>query len=100
MVNISANTESIFIRAWDRLINYRELLTENHAVIGYSGGKDSTLLLNFYSYLFQYKLIPEPLIYHLDHSIRDNAEQESLLTIFLDTNFIFKTFIKKKIFRR
>ncbi|WP_282432936.1 ATP-binding protein [Leptospira johnsonii] len=63
-------------------------------VIAFSGGKDSSLLLQFYLWLHNKNLISHfPVIYHLDHSIRDNTEQESEILKFirsLGPNSIFK----------
>ncbi|WP_108975942.1 ATP-binding protein [Leptospira ryugenii] len=66
-------------------------------VISYSGGKDSTLCLAFFSYLqTEYKL-PEPHVFHLNHQIRNNEAQEQAIESFLKANFTNVT-VKKKIF--
>ncbi|WP_125172137.1 ATP-binding protein [Leptospira haakeii] len=91
--------ESIFQSAWSQLENYQDFMKNKPAVIAFSGGKDSSLLLQFYLWLHNKNLISHfPIIYHLDHSIRDNAEQESDILKYIRSitpNSIFK----KKTFR-
>ena len=62
---------------------YSEIFSKK-SIIAYSGGKDSTVLLFIYIYLYKNKNIPEPIIFHLNHSIRDNIQQEEEISIFLE----------------
>ncbi|TGM90507.1 arginosuccinate synthase [Leptospira licerasiae] len=91
--------EYIFQSAWSRLKVYQDFMKSKPAVIAFSGGKDSSLLLQFYLWLHNKNLISHfPTIYHLDHSIRDNVEQESEILKYIQSltpNFTFK----KKTFR-
>ncbi|WP_281283027.1 ATP-binding protein [Leptospira fletcheri] len=69
--------EDVFSEAWYNLRNYQELIRRKTAVIAYSGGKDSSLLLQFYLWLRKEKhLSKDPILFHLDHSIRKNEGQE------------------------
>ncbi|TGL62874.1 ATP-binding protein [Leptospira sarikeiensis] len=91
---MNSELESIFQSAWSLLKNFQDLMREKLAVVAFSGGKDSSLLLRFYVWMHDKNLISQfPIIYHLDHSIRDNSEQESEILEFmksLDPNSIFK----------
>jgi tRNA(Ile)-lysidine synthase len=62
--------------------DYRELFSKK-SIIAYSGGKDSSLLLYLYYYLVKKKNIPIPILYHLNHSIRDNITQELQIESFM-----------------
>ncbi|TGM15890.1 arginosuccinate synthase [Leptospira selangorensis] len=89
--------ESIFQSAWSRLKNYQNFMKSKPAVIAFSGGKDSSLLLQFYLWLHNKNLISHfPTIYHLDHSIRDNGEQESDILKYIHSISPDSTFKKKK----
>lgn len=91
--------ESIFQSAWSKLKNYQDFMKSKPAVIAFSGGKDSSLLLQFYLWLHNKNLISHfPTIYHLDHSIRDNGEQESDILKYIHSIAPDSTF-KKKTFR-
>ncbi|TGK21073.1 arginosuccinate synthase [Leptospira fluminis] len=69
--------EDVFSEAWSNLRNYQELIRRKTAVIAYSGGKDSSLLLQFYLWLRKEKhLSKDPILFHLNHSIRKNEDQE------------------------
>lgn len=96
-MEISTETRDIFEKVRLRLKNYNYFLEQKKALIAYSGGKDSTLLLNFYTYLHLSYQIPRPGVFHLDHSIRDNKKQELDIRQFLATNYPFKLYLKKKI---
>jgi tRNA(Ile)-lysidine synthase TilS/MesJ len=67
------------------------------ATIAYSGGKDSALCLLFAEYLNEKYALNYPAIFHLDHMIRDNAEQESEIASFLRAKYP-QVILKKKIF--
>ncbi|PJZ50602.1 arginosuccinate synthase [Leptospira saintgironsiae] len=88
--------ESIFQSAWSKLKNYQDFMKSKPAVIAFSGGKDSSLLLQFYIWLHNKNLISHfPTIYHLDHSIRDNTEQESDILKYIQSIAPTSTFKKK-----
>ncbi len=94
-----SKTIQIFQSAFDRLTLYYPLIQNKTAVIAYSGGKDSTLLTYFYQYLYQSSKSPEPILFHLDHSIRDNFLQEKEIEIEMK-NLFNKVSIKKKTFQK
>ena len=50
-------------------------------VLAVSGGKDSMLLLHFFHGLYQKKAVLLPLIFHLNHKIRYDADQDLLLVM-------------------
>ncbi|TGK07214.1 arginosuccinate synthase [Leptospira semungkisensis] len=88
--------QNIFQTAWERLGVYHSLMREKTAVLAYSGGKDSSLLLHFYLWLLEKELILKPpVLYHLDHSIRMNQEQESEIKKFAKSLDILLVFKKK-----
>lgn len=88
--------ESIFQSAWSNLKNYQDFMKSKPAVIAFSGGKDSSLLLQFYIWLHTKNLIFHfPTIYHLDHSIRDNVDQESEISKYINSIATNSTFKKK-----
>lgn len=95
---ISENTGKIFETAWRRILPFQDMILSRPAVISYSGGKDSSLLLHFYFWLWIEKKIPVPCIYHLDHSIRFNLEQEREILEYAETTFPFPRAFKKKTF--
>ncbi|TGL59168.1 arginosuccinate synthase [Leptospira ognonensis] len=68
-----------------------------YALISYSGGKDSSILLLFYEYLHSKYLIPRPHIFHLNHQIRDNDSQENEIVDFIRSRYPHFD-LKKKIF--
>jgi tRNA(Ile)-lysidine synthase len=92
-------TVQIFQSAFNRLTLYYPLIQNRTAIIAYSGGKDSTLLTYFYKYLYQSSQSPEPILFHLDHSIRNNVQQEKEIGIEME-NLFNKISIKKKTFQR
>lgn len=55
---------------------YHELISNHRAIIAYSGGKDSKAVLELYRFLVETKVAPRPILYHLEHRIRDNKDQE------------------------
>ncbi len=95
---LSSKAKEIFEKVIRELEAYKELIFQKPALIAYSGGKDSSLLLNFYLYLFDFYKIPLPGVFHLNHCIRDNKVQEIEIGDFLIRNYPFTTFLKKKIF--
>jgi tRNA(Ile)-lysidine synthase TilS/MesJ len=94
-MNLTETTQKLFDKYYQELIDTG--IWQRPAVLSYSGGKDSTLLLYLYSYLHQTQNIPAPFVFHLDHSIRNNSIQEQEIARFLQT-FSFRSIIKKKIF--
>lgn len=68
-----------------------------YALISYSGGKDSSILLMFYDYLHSKYLIPRPHVFHLNHMIRDNASQETEIASYIGSRYPH-VYLKKKIF--
>lgn len=97
-IKFSNKTIGIFEKGFARLANYHSLIKNSTALISYSGGKDSTFLLHFYTYLFQSKGIKEPVLFHLNHSIRKNDLQELELFNYIKEKFYFLFFCKKKTF--
>ncbi|EKR62682.1 MULTISPECIES: tRNA lysidine(34) synthetase TilS [Leptospira] len=93
---ISESTRNIFDTVWKRIIPFHEMILSRSAVLSYSGGKDSSLLLHFYFWLWVEKKIPVPCIYHLDHSIRFNLEQEKKILDYTESTFPFPNLFKKK----
>lgn len=93
---ISESTRNIFDAVWKRIVPFHEMILSRPAVISYSGGKDSSLLLHFYFWLWIEKKIPVPCIYHLDHSIRFNLEQEKKILDYTESTFPFPNLFKKK----
>ncbi len=77
-------------------LNYRNLF-QTKSIISYSGGKDSSLLIYLYFYLSKKKNIPKPILFHLDHSIRDNKYQENLIREFMNSLSSKIYFLKKNI---
>ena len=75
---------------------YRELFLKK-SIIAYSGGKDSSLLLYLYYYLVKKKNIPVPILFHLNHSIRDNLAQEFQIESFMNTTLSRVIYQKKNI---
>lgn len=89
IIRRAENSDKISINVEDeiKIINllfekYREIFFIP-AIIAYSGGRDSTVLLYIYSYLAKQMLIPEPIIFHLNHMIRDNRDQEENIYTYL-----------------
>ncbi len=75
---------------------YREIFSKK-SIIAYSGGKDSSLLLYLYYYLVKKKNIPVPILFHLNHSIRDNLTQEFLIESFMNSTLSRVIYQKKNI---
>ncbi|EMY05428.1 PP-loop domain protein [Leptospira interrogans str. 2002000626] len=95
---ISESTQKIFRAVWERIAPFHEMIQSRPAVLSYSGGKDSSILLHFYFWLWIEKKIPAPCIYHLDHSIRFNLEQEKKSLNMQTVHFHFLKYSKKRIF--
>ncbi|EMY77413.1 tRNA(Ile)-lysidine synthetase [Leptospira weilii serovar Ranarum str. ICFT] len=93
---ISESTQKIFDTVWERIAPFHEMILSRPGVLSYSGGKDSSLLIHFYFWLWIEKKIPAPCIYHLDHSIRFNLEQEKKILDYAESTFPFPKLFKKK----
>ncbi|EPG74187.1 tRNA(Ile)-lysidine synthetase [Leptospira fainei serovar Hurstbridge str. BUT 6] len=88
--------ENSFSILWENLKQYQDLLRSKTAIIAYSGGKDSSLLLQFYVWLKKKnRLSKDPILFHLDHSIRDNSMQEASIVNYLE-QLGFQFVVKKK----
>lgn len=98
-MNLKESTIAIFETVYERLKPFHELMKTHPAIIAYSGGKDSTLLCNFYLFLSNKSKSIEPILFHLDHSIRDNSKQEKDIILEMKT-LSSKTHIKKKTFHK
>ncbi len=87
----------LFEKLFKELAEFHELILHRKAIISYSGGKDSTLLVLFYKYLTEKYSIPKPILFHLDHQIRNNQQQE--IEIFSEAKSYFEIVqFKKKTF--
>jgi tRNA(Ile)-lysidine synthase len=74
----------------------KELFSKK-SIIAYSGGKDSSLLLYLYYYLVKKKNIPVPILFHLNHNIRDNLTQELHIESFMKSTSSKVIYQKKNI---
>lgn len=95
-MNYTEKTIIIFHSLFKRLENYHQLILTRPALISYSGGKDSSLLLNFYQYLYDFHKIPEPKIFHLNHKIRKNNKQEEEISSNYNQNYSFPAYFKAR----
>ncbi len=75
-------SERIFQLILERSKNYSDLFRKK-TLISFSGGKDSRLLLELYRFLHRNGTAPEPVIFHLNHRIRDNQDQEKEILEFI-----------------
>lgn len=98
-MKLNESTLEIFAKVLERLKPYQSLIQNNKAIIAYSGGKDSTLLAYFYKYMFENGKCPNPILYHLDHSIRDNFLQEKEIEMEMKY-FSSEAIFKKKTFQK
>ncbi|MBP7284904.1 MAG: hypothetical protein KBA66_25180 [Leptospiraceae bacterium] len=92
-------TTTLFQSVYEKLKPFHSLIESYPAVIAYSGGKDSTLLSSFYHYLHSNSKCPEPILFHLNHLIRNNVSQEEEIILEMKT-FSTRTIVKKKTFRK
>ncbi len=100
--NKKNDNESIYnfqkeINIFEDIYKIYENIFYTKSIISYSGGKDSSLLVYLYLYLHKKKNIPKPILFHLDHSIRENQKQENLIKDFMISLSLEYYFIKKKI---
>ncbi|WCL49021.1 tRNA lysidine(34) synthetase TilS [Leptospira sp. GIMC2001] len=75
----------IYNNLTNRLSPYHEILKSGSAIVAFSGGRDSSILLDYYIHLYQIGFCKPPIIYHLDHQIRDNLKQELEIKNFLES---------------
>ncbi len=76
-----------------------EFLKKNQLILSYSGGADSSLLLEFLKYLYQEKKILKPILFHLNHKLRNNqTEILGIKKILEDSGFHF-IYKEKNIFK-
>ncbi|BDA80062.1 hypothetical protein LPTSP3_g29920 [Leptospira kobayashii] len=76
--------------------NSLSLLQKTKTIVSYSGGQDSTLVLFFYEYLHKEYNCPSPYVFHFNHGIRNNEEEETKMETFIQTRFSDFLFVKKK----
>ena len=100
--NKKNDNESIYnfqkeINIFEEIYKIYENIFSTKSIISYSGGKDSSFLVYLYLYLHKKKNIPKPILFHLDHSIRENQHQENLIKDFMISLSLEYYFIKKKI---
>ncbi|PJZ71119.1 hypothetical protein CH373_00950 [Leptospira perolatii] len=93
---MSKDIQIIFSQIWEMLKEYEDLVTKSPAIIAYSGGKDSTLIVHFYLWMKEQDLLQkDPILYHLDHSIRSNQIQEDQIRNHMES-FELPSIFKKK----
>ncbi|MCC6276165.1 MAG: PP-loop domain protein [Leptospiraceae bacterium] len=97
-MNFSESAKNIFETGFSRLFSFQEMMKNSRALIAYSGGKDSLFLLNFFYYLFEAGRIPEPIVFHLNHQIRENSIEENQIVEFIRKNYNLEFYCKKKTF--
>lgn len=97
-LNFSDAAIQIFTKGFQELKQFHSLMKQKKAIIAYSGGVDSTFLLNFFMYLHSLQIAPKPIIFHLDHKIRKNESQENDLKEYISSHFSTLFFCKKKTF--
>ncbi|HRG48340.1 MAG TPA: ATP-binding protein [Leptospiraceae bacterium] len=97
-MSFKEKTVFLFESAYERLKPYHTLLQSKTPIIAFSGGKDSTLLVHFYHYLSNTIHSPEPILFHLNHGIRNNSLQEEEIRSEMK-RLSTKTITKKKTFQ-
>lgn len=85
----------LFQKLYESLKPYHSFISSNTAILAYSGGKDSRLLLEFYNYLYISNLSPPPILFHLNHNIRDTRDEVKEIHTYLKANFPNFMFIYK-----
>lgn len=72
-----------------------EFIKKKKLILAYSGGSDSSFLLFFLEYLVGKFDIPKPILFHLNHKLRDNKKEVlEIKKIMLNTGFDF--YLKEK----
>jgi tRNA(Ile)-lysidine synthase len=77
------SSEEIYLNVYKRITN-KEIF-QNNFLISYSGGKDSSVLLDFFLFLYQRNLTTKPFVFHMDHKIRDTSIEVNQIKIFLNS---------------
>jgi tRNA(Ile)-lysidine synthase len=70
---------------YEKIFESHKELFSKKSIIAYSGGKDSSLLLHLYYYFVKQKQIPLPILFHLNHKIRNNSNQELAIEKFMNS---------------
>lgn len=78
---------SIFEIVFQRIKNFYPFVNDIPAVIAFSGGKDSRIVLEFYNFLSEMHNVPKPLVFHLAHNIRDSKEEKMEIQNFLNNSY-------------
>lgn len=92
----SLYTQEIFLKVSERNKNFFQVFQKPN-LLAYSGGKDSTLLLHYYLFLNQKFGFPKPILFHLQHCIRENEEQEKKIYSYMQSLNLEFYFHKKNI---
>lgn len=77
----------IFEKLFQQIKELYPFVQEYPAVIAFSGGKDSRLVLELYNYLSNVYKIPKPIIFHLAHNIRETKEEKIEIHNFLENSY-------------
>jgi tRNA(Ile)-lysidine synthase TilS/MesJ len=93
-----SNTSKVTFDKTFSILKEYPVFKEKHPILAYSGGKDSTILLHLFHYLHIKHAFPPPVIFHLDHQIRNNQEQEAEIFNYLTSNFSYTVYCVKKKF--
>ena len=94
---MDSRLEIIYSNLWNRINKNYDQIIQKKAILSFSGGKDSRILLEFYNYLHRNHNIPIPIVFHLAHNIR-NSEQEIIeIRNFLDTHYDSNNILISKI---
>ncbi len=81
---------AIFRRLRERLSTYDELIENSIPVLSFSGGKDSFLIYAFYRYLLETCQSPPPILFYMNHRIRNNPKEvEGILQFLKDSGWDF-----------
>lgn len=89
----------IFEKLHSEILKYFPFLLSQTPILLSSGGKDSNLILEFYEFLYETKKISLPHIFHMNHQIRSNPDQEMEINEALSTTkHLFPYHVKKKAF--
>ena len=95
-MNLSHYTQEVFFHISQRNKNFFPIFQKQN-LLAYSGGKDSTLLLHYYLFLNERFGFPKPILFHLQHCIRDNEEQEMEIYNYMKSLELEFYFYKKNI---
>lgn len=95
-MGFSLKTREIFFKVTNRNKKFFQIFQKLN-LLAYSGGKDSTLLLHYYLFLNQEFGFPKPILFHLQHCIRENEEQEKDIFNYMESLDLEFYFYKKNI---